>query len=214
MSSMIKRAVADALASYISAQVPAFAGAVFPIFADEEELAHFPSVALVPQRLVFNPWQQDELNDTTDDTLVQSFGDFEGELEMRVYAKSAEEREQLGQAIFDLFFIDELRPGILTLSTGSLALPVLGASPPRTFSFSALASFTIEEDAWREEMVFSKKRFDFITLGVVVPQVVARQVEEIDTLTVAIAIERDLTEANPEYVEIAVDENGNITKYP
>lgn len=190
--SLVKRAACDALAQFIQTQIPELAGSVFALWSDEEAEAVYPSVALVPGKLVLNPWQEDEVDDTDPEVLVLEVGDFEGDVELRVYAKSAPERERIGQLVQDLWFQREGAPGVLVTQTAPVPLNVSGTQTATIAP--ALAAFTIDDETWQEERVFSKKRFDFMTVGLQLPCLVARAVPTITSVQVTLAVENDLTQ--------------------
>ncbi len=210
--SNIKQTVAESLAAFITANISGVP--CFSQWADEEEIAAFPSIAIIPGKLSLTPWQEDELDEPDDDTLILSVGDLEGDCDIRVYAKSIDERADLAQRVQDLFFLRPGAPGVIVTQTADLPLNVAGT--PTTTMYGAPASFTLEEEMWNEEKVFSKKRYDFITIGCVMPCVIARADSTINTMVAATVIESDLTETLPiaDIEQVQVDENGNITKYP
>lgn len=210
--SAIKLNVADALAEYIKARVGEFGGNVYSAAADEETEAVFPSCVILPMQFSFTPWQEDELDDSDPEILILSVGDFEGRCAIRVYAKSQDERARLGQRVWDLFFSTEGAPGRLLVDTQPLELQVQGQAPGDTQTlYSARAAFTLEDEEWQEEMVFSKKRYEYLEIGAVIPCVVAREVANIATLTLAITADLDSTEIDE---EIKIGQDGSITPYP
>lgn len=195
--SQVKRAAAKALADTIETQIPELAGRVFPSWADEENEAAYPAVVVLPGRMKFEPWQEDEIDDSDPNVLVLSVGDFEGEAELRVYAKSEAERERIGQLVTDLFMAREGAPGVLVADTDPIPLNVLGSRTPQLGT--AHAAFTLDDDEWSEERVFSKKRYQFMNVGVVFPCLVARSVPTILQLVIEMqaAVALDLTQPAP-----------------
>lgn len=196
--SLIKKAAAEALASFIEAQIPELGGHVFSSWADEENDASWPAVVVLPGRLQFMPWQEDEIDDSDPNILILSVGDFEGTAELRVYAKSQAEREHVGQLVTDLFMSREGAPGVLVAPTKPIALNVIGGTRSPALA-STFAAFTFDADEWNEERVFSKKRFQFCDVGMVFPCLVARSVPTILQLLLETqaAVALDLSQAAP-----------------
>lgn len=203
----IKRAAAEALATYLKDKIPQFKGNISSQWADEEEIAVFPSLRILPQKMSFSPFQDDELDDTADNRLVLSVGDFEGDFELRLFARSQPEREDLEQRVLDAFMLREGAPGVLTTVTEPVTLNVLGEGEEYTL-YQAPVTFTLDNDEWEEEKVFSKKRFTYMSVYGLFPALVSRAVKDIDYLHLGIA--EDLNATAPTE-DVTVNEDGTFT---
>lgn len=206
--SLIKESACVALANFLEESIPSIEGKVFYQAADEEELAKFPSVVILPNTMKFTPWIEDELDDSDPTRLIASVGDFEGTVEIRVYAKSPRERAKIEQRIVDTFLAREGAPGVIVAQTEPLDMHVAGGGEEVTL-YSASVAYTLSDETWHEERVFDKKRFDYMEIEMIFPALVARNVYDIDTLEVAIAF--DLNASTADEVVI-VNDDGSLTQ--
>jgi hypothetical protein len=206
VSSRLKQAVADGLANYIAANIPGLAPTtdtppqdrVVGGWADEEAVALFPSAAILPDRLQMTPFQEDEADDSDPNVLVISVGELEGTTTIRLYAKSKDERSDVEDQITNLFYQEECAQRLI-VNVGTVTLSVTG-SPTQTHTLNNVrATFLLNGDQmWTDEMVFSKKRYTYLTLDVAVECYVARNIPDIDQLILAVQADAALDLSSPE----------------
>lgn len=207
--SSIKRACCDALAKYLRAQLPGIKVTVpqAPYTQDME----YPSIAIVPRPFNFTePLQEDEKEEAQPFSYLATVGDFEGQVELRIAANSAFEREELQETISQLFLSTELAPGYLGCETDPVKLGGV------QYLYKALASFELTQDDWREEMVFSNERYAYLVLDAEFPALISRgtptaPIGLIETLVVA--INNDLASDVPDE-QRQVQQDGSITVHP
>lgn len=177
----IKRIVGNAIASYLASNVTGLADRVSAVQEGPEKIAEFPSVALLPSTFVFNPSDYDEVynnDDAGDLPLVIDVGEFEGLLELQLYAKSKPERELYEQRIMDLFLSQEGSPGTLFIT-----LPTLTINGVVTL-YEPEIKVRLDNEEWNEEMSFEAKRYSFLDLQVAFPALTSRDVPTIEDLQV------------------------------
>lgn len=205
MSALLKRAMGEALAANLRGVLPpGLQITVGPaVAADGEEQARFPSVRVLPQKFSFMPWQERELVDTFPDDLVYQVGTFEGTVELRASGRSPEERELVQDAVTDAFFQRPGAPGVVIAY-----LPPLPVSR-QAVMYSAPVAFELSDEDWREELVFAKRRYAFLTLDAQYPALVDRKVPTIKELVLA----WDFSIEEPPVIdhEVLVNSDGSTT---
>lgn len=201
----IKRQVADLLADYIGTQIAALAGKVHSTAPGPEETAGFPCATVLPGPVSFEPHDPIErgtsVDEIQDERVILDVGDFTGEYEIRVYAKSVAQREALEQAVTDLF-LARLTGGLLVLTLSGVTLR--GEVQETTFP----VGFMLDRGEWQEEYAWENRRFAFIDVRVEFPALVLQDAYTIDDLQQAISTD------DPAYLDIetvSVDEDGNLT---
>lgn len=168
-SSLIKRASLDAMKRALEASIsPALGLTIEVASADWEEPTKLPSVRLIPGKYTFEPWQEREADDTQPDRVFLEVGTFEGTVELRCYACNKTEREEIEDAVLNAFLSTELAPGILTAQTVPLTVGGFATI------YQAVASFALDTEEWREEMVFNKKRASFMDVTAWYPALATR----------------------------------------
>lgn len=203
----IKRACAQAIADKLAAAISDFAsgGGVRPASADYEVDAKDPALVIVPRSLTFTPWQDSEVLDCDDPAAVNNslvhVGDFEGTFEFRLYTGTQYDRGELEQKILDQFMADQ--PG----QTVALSSPVVLGGV--TTLYPALIVARLEDEEWREELAFAKKRYAFLDASVSFPALSMRTVATIEEIELAIA--RDIDAVDPE-AYFAIDADGSLTE--
>jgi len=201
--SKLKKAMADTLATYMRNNLPPSLGIKVGVMASQwEEPTEFPSVRILPGKFTFMPWQANEVDDSLDDVNVLEIGTMEGTVQIRISAKTSQERDEVEDAVANLFLSDELRPGVLPLQTPAVTLGGIATA------YQAPVSFTMEDAEFHDEMVFSKKRYTFMDLNAYYPALVARRVATIEELVLAFT--DDLGSTAPEE-SVLVHDDGTIT---
>ena len=176
------------------------------VAADSEEPTKYPSLRILPQKMTYQPFQATEIDATLPNSVLLDVGCFEGMYELRVSARTKAERETIEDLVTNVLLSSPLAPGVIAAQTR----PVTVGGWITTHQ--ALVSFTAEDLDWREELVFSKRRYSFIDLNAWYPALVMRSgVFNIEQLILAFSA--DLTSNNPAIDEaISVNQDGSFTK--
>jgi hypothetical protein len=174
--------------------------------ADGEEQAKFPAVRVLPGKFSFMPWQDREVDDTFPDDLILQVGTFEGTVELRATGRSPEEREAVQDAVTDAFLQRVGAPGVLVAYTEPVQIS------RQAVLYSAPAAFELSDEDWRDELVWAKRRYAFLTLDAQYPALVDRKVPTIETLVLSF----DLDIEDPPVIdhEVQVHQDGSATPYP
>lgn len=202
----IKRIVCRAVASYLAANVTGLANKVSDRQPGPEKDTEFPSALVLPDSFTFQPEEPDEVywdEDNDDGKVVITVGEFTGQAELRLYAKTVPERELYEQRIMDLFLSQEGSPGTLFITTPTLTIN----------GYVSLHSVEIkvrlESEEWQEEFSFEDRRYSFIDISFAYPAITTRDAHTIESLQMAMA---DLTGDPTETVEI--QEDGSVEEVP
>ena len=203
--SVIKTAMLDAfVAAFQAALNPALGITVEPAAADWEEPQVFPLLRIVPsEKFNFEPWQEEELDDTQPGLLLLEVGSFSGSVELRVCARTKKERELIEDAVQNVLFQREGAPGVLVAQTADLNVGGYATA------YSAPVALVFNDEEWREEMVFAKKRYSFLTCEADFPMLVMRTgVYTIEQLVLAFT--DDINATTPEE-EVIVNCDGTTS---
>jgi hypothetical protein len=164
----MKRSCVESLATALRAVVPAGVD-VQACAADWEEPTKFPAVRVLPGKFTFDPWQEQEVDDTQATNLFLEVGEFEGNVEIRVSARHKIQREQIEDTILNWFLSRAYTPGVqvTTLPSGQTVGGI-------ATTYQANCAFSLEDEEWREEMVFADKRYSFLDVEAWFPALVVR----------------------------------------
>lgn len=207
----MKRVCVESLATALAAVVPAGVD-VKACAAGWEEPTKFPAVRVLPGKFTFDPWQEQEVDDTQATNLFLEVGEFEGNVEIRVSATSKIQRETIEDAITNFFLSREYSPGVQVVTLP--AVPVGGIAT----TYQANCAFALEDEEWREEMVFADKRFTFLDVEAWFPALVVRTgVATIQSLRLVMQADVDedmtVTTPTPSAEEgLSVADDGTTTK--
>lgn len=210
----LKREAARVFGQHLEFEIPALSGKIRNTAPDFEDQASFPGLVIVPQRFVFEPWLEEEVEDDPvvvgASNLLVRVGEYTGQLELKLGAGSicgTNGRDEIEQAIINAFFKKENEPGVLTLEIENIN--VMGVQT----TFSALCTFRLDAADWKEEMVFSKKRFSLLEVDAWVDVYAIRYprytIEQLVT-----AFTEDLSSESPTMEEVVVNEDGSVTPSP
>jgi hypothetical protein len=188
MASQLKQQAAEALADFLRPYVHAVTGTtstpVTATQADYEDEAGHPSVVVLPRRMKFMQWQDDELDESVPDKLLVNVGEFEGTAEIRIVGLGKYERGLVEQAVLDALLSGDV-PGTTVLQ----AAPVkVGATQ---YEHEPLIAYTLDEEDWREELVFENERYSFLTLGLNYEAFASRDVWILDQIVLAFTEDLD-----------------------
>lgn len=201
--SNIKRATCDALAAYLTAR-PEFAGInVLAVQADYDDDAECEQVVIMPQRIDFRPWQDDEVDTSVAGKLLVHLGDFEGNVEIRAVALNPATREDLEEKIQAVFFERELAAGVLVLQ---LAPIVVGG---QQYALEPTVGYVLEDEIWNEEKVFDAPRYSYLTVNIAFPALASRGVYTIEQMISALTT--DLNSDIPDEQRQVNDDGSTIT---
>jgi len=188
--SALKRQAAQALATYLSAQIP---GIPFTaVSADYEQDATFPCGVVIPRHGQFMAWQDDEKETTSTKQLV-TVGEFEGQVEIRLCGLEQPQREDLEQQVMDVLASSEFSPGVVTLQAPAISI---GGTQ---FTHQPLVVFSLTDEDWREEMVFTSERYASLMMDAWYHVFVARDYPDINEIVLSLT--HDVT-SDPSVVTI------------
>jgi hypothetical protein len=189
----LKQVALDSIAAAIGAAVPALAGRCKGGEDDEESITDTPALRVCELGgFAFESTQEQHLIAPDAQTwLMSTVGWFTGDVEIRVYAKSKFQRNDLEESIRQLFLGGvEDQPGLLRATT-----PQLTIAGVATLATTTIACDLGNED-WHEEFVFSKKRYSFLKASCDWPALLVRTgIPTITQLQLQLALSLDATAA-------------------
>jgi hypothetical protein len=160
--------------------------------APPDQSATYPVLALLPERFVLEPHHDDEVLDDDGEpvmadatTALMEVGTLRGTVRLWLAARTMPERARLEERIVAAFFADGLAPGRLQVTLDNVE--VLGVATGASWP----VAFFLENSEWREELVFSERRWSFLQVDVDIPVLVLRKDAAIVTTLVA-ALTTDL----------------------
>lgn len=162
----LKRVVADAIANYLSTNIPGLTGKVSAVAAGPETMAPCLAVKVIVDSTRFEPTEPNEVywDEVTDDkTVVLDIGQFVGMVSLELYAVSPAEREEYEQKILDLFQATKWAPGTLFITTPNLLVNGYASL------YSAEAKVRLESEEWNDEFAFEAKRYSFLDVSIDFP---------------------------------------------
>lgn len=208
--SRIKYAVAGALAAFLETKATALAGRAKAIQQSPQKIAEYPTAAVLPGRFTFD--FSSALEDVLDDNgeavtdgdgnpLVQA-GTLEGAMQIWLAAEYPTQREDIQGRILSAF----VEPGRL----GAITLTIDVAMYAPDMGITADVGVYLDGEEWREEMVFSERRWAILDLTVSIPITIALDAADYPVVTaLQIAITEDLDDvsdaATPEDALDALD---------
>lgn len=211
-TSNIKRIVGEAVAAYLGANITGLSGKVSAVQEGPEKVADFPSVCLLPSAFTFTPAEYNEVYYADDPDLaspgvddgivVLDVGEFEGLLELQLYAKSKPERELYEQRILDFFLSQEGSPGVLFITIPTLTINSYVSL------YAPTVKVRLDDMEWMEEFAFDSKRYSFLDITIGFPALTTRAANTIETLQVA--INHDLDSDVP-LDTVTVEEDGSVS---
>jgi hypothetical protein len=162
----------DALGARLECDIPELRDRVCVGQADWGHELEFPHATIVPLKRSYEPHQADIVRSASTDRAVANVGSHEGAVLLTIGTRTSGARGDLEQRVFDVFLSDELRPGVVLVD----------------FQCDAgihRASFTLEDDDWRDQGASDQEFYSQITLEGTHPAIaVYRQVHTIDKVQV------------------------------
>ena len=214
--SVIKIKALQRLADVIGCAIKELKGSICAGPSTNNHQLSFPSLSIVPERFSFLPNQPTEYNYVTQQarcpspvTVVMDVGRWEGEIVLRLGAKTPFKRYELEHKIEQIFLGDvtgaspdtlaRYRPGILLVDVPECD--------------EARVAFELRNDTWRDEKVFSNKWFSEMRILAQIPALVPwRPIYTIDQLQLSLT--EDLETINPASETIEIASDGSITAVP
>ncbi len=208
----LKRIVAQTFADWLAGQVPELVGNIHTVQSGPNETSTYPCAALISNTLAFEPFQAwevwaqdpDAVPFVEDGKVLINVGDFTGDYELRLYAQSVTERENLEEKVLHAMLAEAWRPGVVSLATPAVTVNSF------TTLYEAPCAFMVEREVWQEEFAFENRRFAFLDLTVQFPALILRS----DTYTVTqmiLALTEDLGSDTPTD-SVEVSEDGEISE--
>lgn len=204
-TSNIKRIVTNAIANYFATNITGLSGRVSGVQEGPEKVAQFPSVALLGQTFAFMPSDPDYVSGDDNDPatpLVTDVGEFDGILELQLYADSKPMRELYEQRIMNHFLAQRGSPGTIYVQLPALVINEL------TTLYAPVVKVRLDNEEWSEELSFEAKRYSFLDLTFAFPALTAETAPAIDELHVAINHDLDSDEA---LEDVIVNEDGSVS---
>lgn len=193
--SRIKTLACRALASALDAQ-PALAGHVKAVRQRPDKLSTYPALCVMPGgRFDFTSGRDRDVVDSDGDSLtvtgdptraVLEVGQISGEVEIWAADKTAAGRELIEAAVLDQFMQEDTGVNC-RIMTQLAALEVSGLATPANWT----VAFLLGDTEWREEMVFSERRWSVLRAVVDLPILAARAHTAL-VQTLVLAITQDL----------------------
>jgi hypothetical protein len=190
--SRLVRAACEAAAVVFRAAAPALTD-VATVQAPPEAAATYPAMAILPERFTLEVCADEEVLDDDGEPIVlggtnalMEVASLRGSVRLWLAARNPAERARLEERITAAFFDDGFAPGRLLVELDNVEVldVATGASWP--------VAFQLRTSEWREEMVFSERRWAFLQVDVDVPVLVFRKDAALVTTLVA-ALTTDLT---------------------
>lgn len=223
---IIKINALDRLREVITCEVPTLRGKICVGSATRDRKLKFPHVSLIAGRFKFVPHQADERDHVRDvdrsfgpRTAVFDVGLWQGPVEIKIGAKSAEERWALEYYIEQVFLgnasgtapdakdvagTNWMRPGIILIDVPECD--------------NARCAFELDEDSWENEKVFANEWYSSMQVIANIPALVrAKCVPDMDTLELSLTHDLDTVvtspaeaDALPDVESVEVQEDGSI----
>jgi hypothetical protein len=196
--STVLEAACDLLGDALRAAVPELQ-TVQTVQAPPDGSAVYPAAAILPERFRLEAMGDEEVLDEDDDpimmdgtTALMEVGSLQGTARLWLAARYPAQRALLEEKIRAAFFQDGLAPSRLLVELENVE--VLGVATGATWP----VAFLLDTSEWREELVFSERRWSFIQLRVDVPVLVPRRNAAIVTsLIVALTTDLNTTVDDP-----------------
>lgn len=146
---------------------------------------------------------------TGDGRALMSVGALRCGLRIWIASRTPAQRERLTRAITRLFFDDELAPSRLALDLAGFEVD--GFTPPASWPVYCFAA----DGEWRDELVFSERRWVFLRLSVDVPILILRDdVWRVSQMVAALTAGTAVTPPAATFEESLVAADGSTSPAP
>lgn len=209
--SRLTRAACVAVGEVFRAAAPELAD-IQTVQAPPEHAAVYPALAILPERFMLSTWPDEEVLDADDAPIVlddtnalMEVGSLRGTVRLWLAARSPAERARIEEKLAAAFFDDDLANGrlMVTLDNVEVLGVATGASWP--------VAFFLDSTEWREELVFSERRWSFLQVDVDIPVLIFRKDAALVTTLVA-ALTTDLTTTVDDATDVAVPPLSDLTQ--
>jgi len=176
-----------------------------------DQPAEYPAIALMPEgRFKIDTHGDIEVLDASDDPViidgsraVMEVGTLSGTVLLWLSARLEGQRETIADDLIAAFCGDDLANGRLLVELPNVE--VSGHATGAAWPFA----FFLDDSEWRDEMVFSERRWIFMRLAVDVPILVLRENAALVTTMIA-ALTSDLTTVIDDPTDVAVPPLGDL----
>lgn len=178
---MIQYLAAKALTDYIAQFLNDIPG--LAIQQPWEISADYPNIVVLPGK--HKTWLKQEsiVDDTPEDKALVYVGDLEGIMTIKINSLKAIERSKIEEKVITAFFQQPLsRRQIL------VQLPAINYGGAE-WNSKAIAGFSLVDEQWNEEKVFTASRFSTLTVKSLIQLYVSRDYNTIDTLKLVFQID-------------------------
>jgi hypothetical protein len=202
MSSILRKAL-TAVGEAIKAAAPSLAQ-VRVASAPPDEASQYPAVALVPEKFTIDTSPDDDIYEADGDVVspggrqLVSVGALRGTCRLFLAARLEGQRETAQDEVLGAFFQDDCRPSGIKVD-----LPNVEVGGVPTGVTWPVAVF-LDDEEWRDELVFSERRWAFLRLSVDVPLLVLRNAPIVQTMVLALTQNLSLTVDDPTDLTSAV----------
>jgi hypothetical protein len=187
----LRKESAKALGAFLAELVPSLKARFVVGQPDPEKDATYNGLAILPGRFSFEGQQDEELDESQVGTTLVEVGSLSGTVELRIYARTAAERDDLEQQVTEAMLSREGSPGTVVVTLANLSSGGLrwGYEPPCTFALDSVD--------WEDEFAFDKRRYGFVSLNAWLPVLLTRTGDGATTIdTMILALTDDLTTDN------------------
>jgi hypothetical protein len=214
----------EALTAFLGSGEASLDGRVNVLQQMPDQEPDYPEVGVLPGGFKFIPWNQAAVKDSAGDAVVNGtsalvdVGELAGKMQVWIGARYPVDREAVEDAILALFFEDENAPGTVQVTVSDVTIAGVATG------YDVILTFSLLEEEWTEEMVFSVKRWASLSVEVELPILVWRSQAPLIT-SMQMAITNDVAidisgAADPDEVrallsdleEYEVDETGDLTE--
>jgi hypothetical protein len=174
--SRVQRLACNALAAKLEATNPTLVGRVKVLQQPPDTIADYPVVVLMPERFTFVGLPDDEARDDDGDPIMvdasralMHVGEFRGSIRIWLASRTPGQREELEESVLSAFYDDGLASGRCVATLTDL---VIGG---QATGYDTTVAFFLNSEDFREELVFSEKRWVFTQVDVDLPVLALRR---------------------------------------
>lgn len=198
MSRLIRLAC-EALRDNLAAAVPQARTVVAMQQPPDIEVA-YPVLAIIPEAFKLTTQNPEEVEDANGDPVfiggsqraILEVGALRGAVQIHVGSREPAQRERMEDAIFARFMLEDVAIGRLLLQLANVEIggEKTGVDWP--------IAFIVDSSEWKEELVFSEKRWSHLRVLIDIPILVAREESwPVQQLIVALSHDLSVTVTDP-----------------
>lgn len=174
--SRMQRLACNALAAKLEATNPTLVGRVKVLQQPPDTIADYPVVVLMPERFTFVGLPDDEARDVNGapimvdtERALMHVGELRGSIRIWLASRTPGQRESLEEAVLSAFYDDGLAPGRCLATISNLEIGGFATT------YDTDVAFLLSSEDFREELVFSEKRWVFTQVDVDLPILALRR---------------------------------------